>query len=53
MPAICPEYIGERPRLARISACVAGVVVVMWQATCGVVIRSVMKEKGGGGSSPG
>ena len=48
-----PEYIGERSRLARISAWVAGVVVVMWQAICGVVIRSVMNENGGGGSSPG
>ena len=35
------------------TACVAGVVVVMWQTTCGVVMRSVMKENGGGGSSPG
>ena len=25
----------------------------MWQATCGVVIRSVRNENGGGGSSPG
>ena len=25
----------------------------MWQTTCGVAIRSVMKENGGGGSSPG
>ena len=28
------------------------VVVVMWQATCGVLMRSVRKENGGGGSSP-
>src|SRR6516225_12344850 len=53
MLAICPEYIGERPRLARMTACVAGVVVVMWQGTCDVVMASVIKENGGGGSSPG
>ena len=53
MPVIRPEYIGERSRLARMTACVAGVVVVMWQAICGVVIRSVRNENGGGGSSPG
>ena len=34
-------------------AWVAGVVAVMWQATWGVVIRSVRKENGTGGSSPG
>jgi len=35
------------------TACVAGVVVVMWQGTCDVVMASVIKENGGGGSSPG
>ena len=34
-------------------ACVAAVVWVMAQATCGVVIRSVRNENGTGGSSPG
>ena len=33
-------------------ACVAGVVPVMWQAICGVAMRSVSVEKGSGGSSP-
>ena len=33
-------------------ACVASVVWVMWQATCGVVIDAVRKENGCGGSSP-
>src|ERR1700687_2276770 len=34
------------------TSCVCGVVWVMWQTTCGVVIRSVINENGTGGSSP-
>ena len=43
---------GERCRLARITAWVAKVVRVMPQAICGMVIWVVRKEKGEGGSSP-
>ena len=43
----------ERCRLARMMACVASVVRVMPQVICGVVIRSVRKENGTGGSSAG
>ncbi len=32
---ICPEYIGARCRLARISSWTAGLVAVMWQGSCG------------------
>ena len=35
------------------TACVRGVVSVMWQTICGVVIRPVRNENGTGGSSPG
>src|SRR6185312_8660878 len=45
-------YIGARARFASMMACVASVVCVMWQTTCGVVIFSVKNEKGCGGSSP-
>ena len=44
---------GDRLRLAAITAWVAGVVLVMWQSTCGLVIAVVSAENGSGGSSPG
>src|SRR2546422_9160381 len=33
--------------------CVSAFVYVRWQQTCGIGIRSVRNENGGGGSSPG
>src|SRR5215831_16350444 len=53
MLLICPEYIGERWTLARITSCVAGVVRVIPHSICGVLMRSVIAENGSGGSSPG
>jgi hypothetical protein len=53
MLPIWPEYIGAWCRLARMMACVAGVVVVMPHVICGVVIAVVRNENGTGGSSPG
>ncbi len=45
--------IGDRPMFAAMMAWVSGVVRVMWQSTWGVVIASVIIEKGSGGLSPG
>ena len=44
-----PSDAGSR----RMMSCVAAVVRVMWQSTCGVVIAAVIVENGSGGSSPG
>src|SRR3981189_3191332 len=35
------------------TSCVRGLVSVMWQTICGVVIRSVRNENGAGGAAPG
>ena len=52
VPLIWPEYMGERCRFARISACEAAVVLVIWQFTCEFAIEPVKYEKGSGGLSP-
>src|SRR6516165_5719727 len=50
---ICPEYIGERWTLSRMTRWVAAFVRVMPHRTWGLSMRSVSIENGSGGSSPG